>query len=159
MGVSLSRFEEAVGHPLDADEFELMNRAQADFAKLFSSIDYARALAAVAQFRRAVQAWWTQGWDLLVTPTNAQVPLPIGTIANDPNHPMAPLARSGAFVPFTPAWNTSGQPAISVPMHWSAEGLPVGTQLVAAYGREDVLIRVASQLEQAQPWAHRRPPV
>ena len=159
MGVSLSRFEEAVGHPLEADEFELMNRAQADFANLFSSIDDARALAAVAQFRRAVQAWWTQGWDLLVTPTNAQVPLPIGTIANDPNHPMAPLARSGAFVPFTPAWNTSGQPAISVPMHWSAEGLPVGTQLVAAYGREDVLIRVASQLEQAQPWAHRRPPV
>ncbi|MUH52448.1 MAG: amidase [Actinobacteria bacterium] len=159
MGVSLSRFEDMVGRPLTADEFEPMNRAQADFAKLFSSIDYARALASVAQFRRAVQAWWTQGWDLLLTPTLAQVPLPLGSFANDAAHPMAPIITAGAFVPFTPAWNTSGQPAISLPLSWTAEGLPVGVQLVAAYAREDVLIRVASQVEQAQPWAHRRPSV
>ena len=159
MGASLSRFEEMIGRPLNDDEFEPMNRAQADFAKLFTSIDYARALASVAQFRRAVQAWWTEGWDLLLTPTLAAVPVPIGTFANNAEQPMAPLARAGAFVPFTPAWNTSGQPAISLPLHWTAQGLPVGVQLVAAYGREDVLFRVASQIEQAHPWAHRRPPV
>lgn len=159
MGVSLSRFEETIGRPLTADEFEPMNRAQADFAKLFTSIDYARAQQAVAQFRRAVQAWWTQGWDLLLTPTLAQVPPPLGTFANNADQPMAPLARAGAFVPFTPAWNTSGQPAISVPLHWTAAGLPVGVQLVAGYGREDVLIRIASQLERAQPWAQRTPPL
>ena len=159
MGASLSRFEEMIGRPLNDDEFEPMNRAQADFAKLFTSIDYARALASVAQFRRAVQAWWTEGWDLLLTPTLAAVPVPIGTFANNAEQPMAPIARAGAFVPFTPAWNTSGQPAISLPLHWTAQGLPVGVQLVAAYGREDVLFRVASQIEQAHPWAHRRPPV
>lgn len=159
MGASLRRFEEMIGRPLNDDEFEPMNRAQADFAKLFTSIDYARALASVAQFRRAVQAWWTEGWDLLLTPTLAAVPVPIGTFANNAEQPMAPLARAGAFVPFTPAWNTSGQPAISLPLHWTAQGLPVGVQLVAAYGREDVLFRVASQIEQAHPWAHRRPPV
>ena len=159
MGVSLSRFEETIGRPLTSDEFEPMNRAQADFAKLFTSIDYARAQQAVAQFRRAVQAWWTQGWDLLLTPTLAQVPPPLGTFANNADQPMAPLARAGAFVPFTPAWNTSGQPAISVPLHWTAAGLPVGVQLVAGYGREDVLIRIASQLERAQPWAQRTPPL
>ena len=159
MGASLRRFEEMIGRPLNDDEFEPMNRAQADFAKLFTSIDYARALASVAQFRRAVQAWWTEGWDLLLTPTLAAVPVPIGTFTNNAEHPMAPLARAGAFVPFTPAWNTSGQPAISLPLHWTAQGLPVGVQLVAAYGREDVLFRVASQIEQAHPWAHRRPPV
>ena len=159
MGASLSRFEEMIGRPLNDDEFEPMNRAQADFAKLFTSIDYARALASVAQFRRAVQAWWTEGWDLLLTPTLAAVPVPIGTFTNNAEQPMAPIARAGAFVPFTPAWNTSGQPAISLPLHWTAQGLPVGVQLVAAYGREDVLFRVASQIEQAHPWAHRRPPV
>jgi amidase len=159
MGVSLAMFEEIVGRPLNDDEFEPMNRAQADFARLFSSIDYARAQAAVAQFRRDVQAWWTQGWDLLLTPTLAQVPVPLGTFANNSDSPMMPLARAGAFVPFTPPWNTSGQPAISLPLHWTAGGLPVGIQLVAAYGAEDLLIRVASQLELAQPWAHRTPPV
>ena len=158
MGVSLSRFEEMIGRPLSDDEFEPMNRAQAEFAKLFTSIDYARAQASVAQFRRAVQAWWTQGWDLLLTPTLAQVPVPLGTFSNNSEQPMAPLARSGVFVPFTPPWNTSGQPAISLPLHWSAQGLPVGVQLVAAYGREDVLFRIAGQLERAQPWAHRTPP-
>jgi amidase len=72
---------------------------------------------------------------------------------------MAPLARAGAYVPFTPAFNSSGQPAISLPMAWNGDGLPIGVQLVAAYGREDLLIRVAAQLESAQPWSHRRPPL
>jgi amidase len=67
------------------------------------------------------------------------------------------MARAAAYVPFTPPFNSSGQPAISLPLHWSSAGLPIGVQLVAAYGREDVLFRVASQLEVARPWAHRRP--
>ena len=75
---------------------------------------------------------------------------------------MAPMHRAGQFVPFTPAFNASGQPAISLPLHWTplrTVMLPIGVQLVAAYGREDVLIRVASQLEAATPWADRRPPI
>ena len=53
--------------------------------------------------------------------------------------------------------NTTGQPAISVPIHWNDAGIPIGIQLVAAYGREDLLIRLAAQLEAASPWAHRHP--
>jgi len=117
------------------------------------------ALAAVAQYRRAVQGWWAGGWDVLITPTLAEVPLPLGTIGNDAANPMSALIRSGQFVPFTPPFNTTGQPAISLPLHWTEAGLPVGVQLVAAYGREDLLIRVAAQLEAATPWIHRTPPI
>jgi amidase len=162
MAVGLVRFGEQIGREITSDDVEAVNWAQAEFARNFTAVDYAQALAANVAFRRAVQQWWvgtdsTAGFDLLLSPTLAEPPTRIGEFANDPASPMAPMVRAAKFVAFTPAFNASGQPAISLPMHWSADGLPVGIQLVAAYGREDVLIRVASQLEQAQPWAQRRP--
>ncbi len=60
-------------------------------------------------------------------------------------------------MPYTPLFNATGQPAISLPLHQTETGLPVGVQLVAALGREDLLVRVAAQLERACPWADRRP--
>ena len=133
--------------------------SQAEFARGVNGVDYALSLAANVDFRRAVQQWWTEGWDLLLTPTLAEPPVPLGTFLNDEANPMAPMARAGQYVPFTPAFNASGQPAISLPLHWTPEGLPVGVQLVAAYGREDLLLRVAAQLEEASPWQHRRPAI
>ena len=159
IGVSLRRFEEQLGRPLAEDEFEPTNRIQAKYAKHLSAVDYALALAAISQFRRALQSWWADGWDLLLTPTVAELPLPLGTIANNPDHPMDAMERSGQFIPFTPPFNLSGQPAINVPVEWTEDGLPVGVQLAAAYGREDVLLRVAGQLEMAKPWAQRTPDV
>ena len=157
MGLSRRQFEDQLGRPLKDHEMEPMNRIQADFASHLTAVDYGLALSAVAQYRRAVQSWWCDGWDLLLTPTVAELPIKLGTIVNDPENPMSPMQRAGQFVPFTPPFNTSGQPAISLPLEWTAGGLPVGVQLVAAYGREDVLLRIASQLEQAKPWAHRTP--
>ncbi len=98
------------------------------------------------------------GFDLLLTPTLAEPPVPHGTFPSTPEHPLTGFARAGTFVPFTTQANVSGQPAVSLPMHSTPDGLPVGVQLVAAFGREDLLIQVAAQLEGAAPWAYRSPP-
>lgn len=139
------------------DDIELVNWTMMEFAKHTSATAYALAVNATTMYRRNIAQWWADGWDILVTPTVARLPLKLGSIANDPQHPMRPMDVAGDFVPFTPPFNTSGQPAISLPLHWTESGLPVGIQFVAAYGREDVLLRLAAQLETAQPWAHRRP--
>jgi len=106
---------------------------------------------------RAVLGWW-QDYDLLLTPTMAQPPAELGTIGNgDEDNPGAPMERAIPYGIFTAGFNATGQPAISLPLHWSEAWLPIGVQLVADMGREDLLLRVASQLEEAQPWAERRP--
>ena len=157
MGTAIRRFSEALGREMTPDDIEAMNWAQAEFAKGVNGVDFSLAQASSIQFRRAIQSWWTKGWDLLLTPTLSAPPLPVGSMPNNPARPMTPLMTAGAWVSFTSQFNISGQPAISLPLHRNAEGLPIGMQLAAAYGREDVLIRVASQLEQAAPWAHLTP--
>ncbi|HEU5148933.1 MAG TPA: amidase family protein [Iamia sp.] len=159
MAMGIAGIESQLGRELTEDEVEPVNWVQAEYAKGLHATDLAAALAASAAFRRRTQQWWADGWDLLLTPTLGEVPLPLGTLANVPDNPLHPLARAAAFVPFTPAWNMTGQPAISLPLHRTADGVPVGVQLVAAYGREDVLLRVAAQLETAHPWAHLHPPL
>jgi amidase len=108
---------------------------------------------------RAMAGWWADGFDLLLTPTIAEPPPPLGTFDSPADNPLHGLFRAAELVPFTPPFNVTGQPAISLPLHWNDDGLPIGVQLVAAFGREDVLLRVAAQLETARPWADRRPPV
>ena len=157
MGTAIRRFSEALGREMTPNDIEAMNWAQAEFAKGVNGVDFSLAQASSIQFRRAIQSWWAQGWDLLLTPTLSAPPLPVGSMPNNPERPMTPLMTAGSWVSFTSQFNISGQPAISLPLHRTAEGLPVGMQLAAAYGREDVLIRVASQLEQAAPWAHLTP--
>jgi amidase len=99
--------------------------------------------------------------DLLVTPTLGQLPAPHGTLDYDnPDHTVRSwLRRLLEYGPFTAPFNVSGHPAISLPLGHSRAGLPIGVQLVAAYGREDLLLRVAAQLEQAAPWWDRQPGV
>jgi amidase len=157
MSVARESTAELLGRDVTASDFELVNWTMAEYSKRASATDYANAILSTSHFRRAVQQWWADGWDILVTPTAGRIPLPIGSFDNDPQDPMKPMKVAADFVPFTPAFNTSGQPAISLPLHSTATGLPVGVQFVAAYGREDLLIRLASQLEEAMPWAHRYP--
>lgn len=109
-------------------------------------------------FARRVAQFMEQ-YDIWLTPTLAEPPLPLGSFASPADNPMAGMRRSGQFAPFTPIVNATGQPAMSVPLFWNADGLPIGSHFIARYGDEATLFRLAAQLETARPWAGRRPPI
>ena len=148
-----------IGRELTADDVEPATWASAAIGAQIGGVDFAKGLAAGVQLTRALGAWWADGWDLLLTPTLGAPPPRLGELNGTADNPLAGSAKTAALVPFTTHFNVSGQPAISLPLFWNGDGLPIGVQLVADYGREDVLFRVAAQLEQVQPWAHRRPNV
>jgi amidase len=102
-------------------------------------------------------SWWAEGFDLLLTPTVPMLPPLLGTVV-DPEDPAATGRRSAELIPFTYPFKMTGQPAISLPLHWNGDGHPIGVQLVAASG-EDHLVRAAWQLEQLQPWLDRHPAI
>jgi len=147
-----------LGRPLEAAEVEAHDWALGEFGRAVSGVDHANALASAAAMRRAILAWWAEGFDLLLTPTLAAPPLPIGALDPPPNNPLQALVDANDFVGFTGAFNVTGQPAISIPATWNGDGLPIGVQLVADRSAEELLLRVASQLESAHPWSHRTPP-
>jgi len=147
MSLGIQTMGRMIGRDLTEDEVEPVNWAMSEFARHMTATDLAAAFGAINEYRRKMQSWWADGWDLLVTPTLSEPPVRIGEHDATPDDPMAGMKRAAEFVSFTPPFNTSGQPAISLPLHITDDGLPVGVQLVAAYGREDLLIRVASQIE------------
>jgi amidase len=118
--------------------------------------DYLGAFAGL-QFvaRTAVAA--AAGYDAVLTPTLAQPPAVVGSLRND-DDPVADFEAQKRFTPFTAAYNLTGQPAISLPLHWTDAGLPIGVQLVGRPAGEAALLSLAAQLEAARPWAQRRPP-
>ncbi|ETK31682.1 amidase [Microbispora sp. ATCC PTA-5024] len=128
-------------------------------AREASALDLIEGFHAQNRVSRAMGAFFT-GCDLLVTPTLARLPAPHGTLIHGEEPAVEERLRAiFDFAPFTMPFNVAGQPAISLPLGWSAGGLPIGVQLVAPYGREDLLLRVAARLEEALPWRDRTPAV
>ena len=154
----LDDFAHLVGKPITETDVEPLTWALAESGRAVTGVQFREAVRVMEELGRRGAQWW-DGFDLLLTPTLGEPPLPLGTLDAEPDDPMRGYIRAAEFVPFTVQFNVSGQPAISVPLSWNADGLPIGSQLVAPYGREDLLLRVAAQLEQAQPWADRLPPV
>ncbi len=150
----------AVGAPATAAGFEAGTWAIAEAGRAVSATDYLGALDGLHQVTREAVAWWlVDGYDLLLTPTIPELPPTLGQFAPTPDNPLNGLFRSAITAGFAAPVNITGQPAMSVPLEVSPQGLPIGMQFVAAPAREDVLIRLAAQLEAARPWADRRPPV
>jgi amidase len=141
----------ARGKPVELDELEPRNAAMVAAARSFSAVDHILSMQWLDGFRRRMASWW-EGHDLLLTPSMGVAPFPLGWIAGDDRS--VEMGRTAHAIAFTSPVNATGQPAISLPLHRTASGLPVGVQLVAAAGREDLLVRVAAQIEAARPFEH-----
>ena len=155
---NLRYWERKVGREITAADVEPLTWTLAELGRSVSAPDYVDAQHAAGDLAREVALWFASGYDLLLSPTLGEPPVRLGEFST-PEEPFLGFIRAGSFVPYTPLANMAGTPAISLPLFWNDEGLPVGSQLMAAYGREDLLLRIASQLEVARPWVDRRPPV
>jgi amidase len=152
----LERWKVRTGATITPEDVEPANLFLARMGADVSAIAYADAIDAMQTWSRGVAPWWDDH-DLLVTPTSPELPVRLGELAPTNTDPSV-MTRMGILTTFMIPFDVTGQPAISLPLHWSDDGLPVGVQLVAAYAREDLLLRVSAQLEQAAPWTDRRPP-
>jgi amidase len=132
--------------------------AAAELGRRNTSADYLGAVSALQRFSRTVAGFFAD-YAVWLTPTLTEPPLPLGALDSDPESPLVSLFQAGAFVSFTWPANATGQPAMSVPLHWNAAGLPIGVQFAGRFGDEATLFRLAAELEQARPWAAKKPPL
>lgn len=148
--------EKLVGRPVREDEFEPINWFTLQKAQKYTAEQLYAARSVFDQAGRILDEMFTR-YDLILSPTTAALPPKLGELSLD--QPFDDFAKRAVLAsPFTAMFNMSGHPAMSVPLHWSAEGLPIGAQFAAPYGGEARLIGLAAQLEKAAPWADRRPP-
>ncbi len=148
----LEQFAQWTGTPVPPDGVEPATWHFAEVGRKLTATQFLANVDSLHAFARRMCAWWDD-FDILVTPTMAEAAPPIGELKG------ASVERIVRLVPYTAPYNATGQPAFALPLYWNADNLPLGIQLVARYGAEDVLIRLAAQLEQAVPWIDRRPPV
>jgi amidase len=149
----------AVGDEIGPGDVEPLTWALAEEGERRGGGEYLAAVGRHQTVARMIAAVFESGVDLLLTPTLGEEPPPLGTFDDSGPDALEPIHRAGLTAAFTGLFNVTGNPAISLPLHWTDDGLPIGVQLVAAYGREDLLFRVAAQLERARPWHDRVPPV
>jgi len=156
------------GQSVGPDDVEPLTWMYYEQGLQVTAIQYLEAVNGTHAWSRRVAEWWEphdrgrggrNGFDLLLTPTMAEPPPQIGDVLSTKDDIERGMLRATAFATYAAPFNVTGQPAMSVPLSWTHDGLPIGVQLVAPYAREDVLLRVAAQLETARPWVDRHPPV
>lgn len=177
VATDLAMARRVTGRPLRRDRFEPETWALALLGRAIRAAEFSTALRYLKTEARRL-ATWQDAYDVLLTPTLSCPPPPHGTYRL-PRHELLALTMAGAlgagsllkrsgmiaqaaelafsFIPWTPVSNVTGQPAMSVPLAWSREGLPIGLHFVGRLGEEATLFRLAGQLERAQPWQDRRP--
>jgi Asp-tRNA(Asn)/Glu-tRNA(Gln) amidotransferase A subunit family amidase len=145
------------GYP-SIESLDLPQRVLVMLGQSTTGMAYVAAQRALHVLARDVHHFFEQ-YDVLLTPTVPVPPLPVGAFGGEATDPVAALMRSRVLAAFTAFANVTGTPAITLPLTQGADGLPIGAQLVSGLAREDVLLRLAGQLEQTMPWHDRRPPL
>jgi amidase len=148
----------ALGRSLHLGELEPTTWELVEHAGRLSASDLARSREHL-QLAASQIAEFFDDYDLWLTPTLAQPPLPLGELNRSVGSAAGWWEYDLEFNPWNPVANISGSPAASLPLYWSKDGLPIGTLLTGAFAAEDTLIRVCAQIERARPWADRLPPV
>jgi amidase/6-aminohexanoate-cyclic-dimer hydrolase len=146
-----------LGRSLVEADVERMTWDRVVDARRMSAMDYARSIHVVHRVGRAVARFF-QRYDVLLSPTMCKPPHPLGVLDMSTTDADAYLAAVFASIGFTALFNSSGNPAMTVPLAMSQAGLPLGVQFAGRFGDEATLFRLGAQLEAAQPWAGRRPP-
>ena len=147
----------AIGKELNPEAFERVTWAMVEMGRSISAPDYVMMVNRLHGISREIAAFF-ETYDALLTPSLAEPPVELGVLDMMSDDLAAYTERLWRFTPFTYPFNVTGQPAMSVPLSWNAAGLPIGVHFVGRYGDEATLFRLAAQLEQARPWADRRPP-
>lgn len=158
IALTLDMRGEALGRPVSQQDVENITWAIAENGRGLNGTDVARGTLLIHQFGRKV-ASFMEDYDVLLSPTLALPPVPLGTVNMDSDDIGAYIDINARYMPFAGLFNMTGQPSMSVPLHWTADGLPVGMMFTAPFGDESTLFQLAGQLERAQPWGDRRPPV
>ena len=156
--VTLEGVSMMTGRTVRKEDVEPLSWALAETGRSHTAPAYVIANTLLQRLSREV-ARVMQRYDAWLCPTLAEPPVPLGSFDAPPDNPLDPLRRAALFSPFTPLQNVTGEPAMTVPLFWNADGLPIGVQFSANYGDEATLFRLAAQLERARPWKDRRPAV
>jgi amidase len=177
LAAEVARVATLRGREARADELELPSWLLVNAGRHFSGAELASAVVTLRSIAREQAAWFAK-YDVLLTPTLAAPPVRNGELQPKPmekqllgvlrRFPVGALLRKALnqladevgfeFAAFTPVANITGQPAMSVPLYWNGEGLPIGAHFVGRFGGEGTLFRLAAQLERARPWSARKPP-
>lgn len=155
---TLSNRAAAIGKTFGPEDVEPITWSLAESAKKYGAADYANAINVIHHAGRLVARFFTHH-DILLTPSMCTPPWPLGVLSLSAKDTDAFGVAINRSIAFTSLFNATGNPAMSVPLHWTAQGLPVGVQFVAPFGDEAMLFRLAAQLEAAKPWKDKRPPV
>jgi len=142
----------------EAQDMEPMSWAIFSMVSKLGTLEQQAAVVRLQAYARRLVAWLA-GYDALLTPALAERPLALGTLDTAAENPMSTFTRSGHFTPYTPVFNATGQPGISLPLYEGEDGLPLAVQIIGAPAGEERLLALATQLEAAHPWAERRAPV
>jgi len=147
-----------LGRPLRRDELEITTWELIEHARSFDAVDLLDALSELDDAARRIASFFER-YDAWLTPTLAQPPLPLGILNASQGGAVEWWRFDCEFNPWNPIANLTGQPAMSLPLAWSDDDVPIGSLLTGRYGDEATLFRLAGQLEAARPWASRRPPI